>query len=413
MELMEKNPAAKMYKDLPDTPGVYLMRDDTDKLLYVGKAGNLKRRVSSYFLRPHDARLTKLVSLIRRVDHQRTDTAIEALILEARLIKEHQPPFNILEKDDKSFLYVEITGEKFPRVLLVRGKDLKEPASPKEKKNRRLYGPFTSAASVREALKLIRRIFPFNTHAAKDIGRAERPCFDAQIGLCPGTCVGAVSIREYRRNVKNIILFFEGKKERIVKNLEREMTSASRKLDFEKAEKTRRQIFSLRHIQDIAFISEDKLGDPDDDGKKTRIEGYDISNISGVSAVGSMVVFTNGMPDKSQYRKFGIKTVQGSDDTGMMTEVLERRFKNDWPHPDLVLIDGGLGQVNAARKVLRAFDLKIPVIGLAKGPERKRNDLIGTIPPGTDLQTLIRVRDEAHRFAIAYHKKVRGRNFYQ
>ena len=191
------------------------------------------------------------------------------------------------------------------------------------------------------------------------------------------------------------------------------MTSASRKLDFEKAERMRRQIFSLRHIQDIAFISENKLGDPDGDGKKTRIEGYDISNISGVSAVGSMVVFVNGLPDKSQYRKFGIKTVRGSDDTAMMTEILERRFKNDWPHPDLILIDGGLGQVNAARKVLRAFDLKIPVVGLAKGPERKRNDLIGTIPPDTDLQTLIRLRDEAHRFAIAYHKKVRGRNFYK
>lgn len=389
------------------------MRDAAGDLLYVGKAVNLKRRVSSYFLRPHDARLTKLVSLIRRIDHQRTDTAIEALILEARLIKEHQPPFNILEKDDKSFLYVEITGEKFPRVLLVRGKDLKEPEDAKQKKNRRLYGPFTSAASVREALKLIRRIFPFNTHAPKDIGKSVRPCFDAQIGLCPGTCVDAMSFREYRKNVKNIFLFFEGKKERIINNLERDMTSASRKLDFEKAEKMRRQIFSLRHIQDIAFISEDKLGDPDGDGKKTRIEGYDISNISGTSPVGSMVVFVNGMPDKSQYRKFGIKTVEGSDDTAMMSEILERRFKNDWPHPNLILIDGGLGQVNAARRVLRSFELKIPVVGLAKGPERKRNDLVGTIPPGTEMNTLIRVRDEAHRFAIAYHKKVRGRNFYK
>jgi excinuclease ABC subunit C len=410
---MEKNASTKLYKGLPDTPGVYLMRDGVGKLLYVGKAGNLKRRVSSYFLRPHDARLTKLVSLISKIDHQRTDTAIEALILEARLIKEHQPPFNILEKDDKSFLYVEITGEKFPRVLLVRGKDLKEPANPKERKNRRLYGPFTSAASVREALKLIRRIFPFNTHAPKDIAKSARPCFDAQIGLCPGTCVGAVSFREYRQNVKNIFLFFDGKKERVIKNLEREMTSASRKLDFEKAEKMRRQMFSLRHIQDIAFISEDKLGDPDNDGKKVRIEGYDISNISGTSPVGSMVVFVNGMPDRSQYRKFGIKTVQGPDDTAMMAEILERRFKNDWPHPNLILIDGGLGQVNAARRILRSFELKIPVIGLAKGPERKRNDLIGTIPPGTEMNTLIRVRDEAHRFAIAYHKKVRGRNFYK
>lgn len=410
---MDRNSSAKLYQNLPDTPGVYLMRDASGELLYVGKAGNLKRRVSSYFLRPHDARLTKLVSLIRRIDHQRTDTAIEALILEAKLIKENQPPFNILEKDDKSFLYVEITGEKFPRVILVRGKDLKDPASAREKKSRHVYGPFTSATSVRGALKLVRRIFPFSTHTAKDIGSFKRPCFDAQIGLCPGTCVGAVSLKEYRKNIKNIILFFEGKKERIIRNLEREMTSASRKLDFEKAETIRRQMFSLRHIQDIAFISEDKLNDTEGGGKRVRIEGYDISNISGVSAVGSMVVFVNGMPDKSQYRKFGIKTVQGSDDTGMLTEVLERRFRNDWPHPDLILIDGGLGQVNAARRVLRGLKLAIPAVGLAKGPERKRNDLIGTIPPGIELQTLVRVRDEAHRFAISYHKKVRGRNFYR
>lgn len=406
-EPMEKVAVAKLYKSMPDTPGVYLMRDAAGKLLYVGKAGNLKRRVSSYFLRPHDARLTKLVSLIRRIDHQRTDTAIEALILEAKLIKEHQPPFNILEKDDKSFLYVEITGEKFPRVLLVRGKDIGDG------KDRWLYGPFTSGSSVREALKLVRRIFPFNVHPAKDIGRFERPCFDAQIGLCPGTCIGAVSIREYRRNVKNIILFFEGKKERIIRNLERDMTAASRKLDFEKAEKLRRQMFSLRHIQDIAFISEDRVGDPENGAETYRIEGYDISNISGTSPVGSMVVFMNGLPDKAQYRKFGIKTVTGSDDTAMLKEILERRFRNNWPRPDLMLIDGGLGQVNAARRVLREFQLKIPVIGLAKGPKRKRNDLIGVVPPGVELQTLVRVRDEAHRFAIAYHKKVRGRNFYK
>jgi excinuclease ABC subunit C len=389
------------------------MRDAAGELLYVGKAANLKRRVSSYFLRPHDARLTRLVSLIRRVDHRRTDTAIEALILEAKLIKENSPPFNIREKDDKSFLYVHVTGEKFQRLVLVRGKDIASDEENKRGKREKVYGPFTSAVSVRGALKVIRRIFPFNTHPTKDIARFERPCFDAQIGLCPGTCVGAVSLKEYRKNIKNIILFFEGRKDRIIKNLEREMDSASRKLDFEKAERTRRQIFSLRHIQDIAFIFEDKVVASGEAGgdKEYRIEGYDISNISGLSAVGSMVVFSNGEPDKSQYRKFEIKGVHGPDDTGMMTEVLERRFRNDWPHPALILIDGGRGQVNAARKVLREAGLKIPVVGLAKGPERKRNDLVGVVPAGVDLRTLMRVRDEAHRFAIAYHKKVRGKNF--
>lgn len=396
----------KLYKDLPDTPGVYLMRGASGELLYVGKAANLKRRVSSYFLRPHDSRLERLVALIRHIDHRRTDTAIEALILEAQLIKEHQPPFNIREKDDTSFLYVVIAKDKCPRVLLVRGKDLeKTPA-------RAAYGPFTSSTSVREALKIIRRIFPFSIHPAKDIGKFQRPCFDAQIGLCPGTCVGVMTAAEYRRNINNIKLFFEGKKERILGALEKDMKAASRKLDFEQAERLRRQIFSLKHIQDIAFISEDKIGDPDGRGAKPyRIEGYDISNISGTSPVGSMVVFADGVPDKSQYRKFGIKTVEGSNDTAMIREMLERRFKNDWPHPDLILIDGGLGQVSAARQVVRQFELKMPVLGIAKGPERKRNDIIGRVPSGVDLQTLVRVRDEAHRFAIAYHKKVRSRRF--
>ena len=145
--------------------------------------------------------------------------------------------------------------------------------------------------------------------------------------------------------------------------------------------------------------------------QETRIEGYDISNISGKSAVGSMVVFTDGEPDKKEYRKFKIKSVFGPDDTGMMKEVLTRRFRNPWPKPDLILIDGGLGQVNAAKEVSAKLGVKIPIIGLAKGPERKRNDVIGKIPPFTDLKTLVRARDEAHRFAIAYHKEIRKRGF--
>ena len=402
----------RFYKGLPDTPGVYLMRDGEGKLLYVGKAANLKRRVSSYFLRPHDARLEKLVSLIRRIDHKDTDTAIEALILEAKLIKEYEPPFNIREKDDKSFLYVAVTKEKFPRVMLVRGRDAART------RTKALFGPFTSASSVREALRIVRRIFPFNTHPPKDIGRLERPCFDAQIGLCPGTCTGAVATRAYAKDVRNLILFFEGKKARIVKTLEREMKSASKALDFERAERLRRRIFSLKHIQDIAFISDDRIalaprerGGESEAAKPFRIEGYDISNISGAAAVGSMVVFADGRPDKAEYRKFKIRTVRGSDDTAMLAEVIERRLNNEWPRPDLFLIDGGRGQVNAAKRVLRAAKVHIPVVGLAKGPERKRNDLFGKIPEGADLATLIRVRDEAHRFAIAYHKKVRGKAF--
>ncbi len=392
------------YKRLPETPGVYLMKDAAGKILYVGKAGNLRRRVSSYFERPHDVRIQTLVARIANIDHRETDTAIEALILEAKLIRKLSPPFNIKEKDDKSFLSMEITNEKFPRVLLVRGKDITD-----EKMER--FGPFTSASSAREALKILRRIFPWSTHDPDRIGSFKRPCFDYEIGLCPGTCVGRISRADYMKNINHLKLFLEGKKARVVTTLEKEMTTASKKLEFEKAGRLRGQIFALKHIEDTAFISDSEMVMPkagEFSVRPFRIEGYDISNISGTSAVGSMVVFENGKPNKDEYRKFKIRTVIGSNDVAMLTEVLERRFKHvNWPLPNLILIDGGLPQTNAAYRAMRAAGLKIPLVGLAKGPERKRNDIVGTAPKNVSLQTLIQVRDEAHRFAISYHKALR------
>ena len=306
-----------LYKNFPDTPGVYLFKDRKGKLLYIGKAGNLKRRVSSYFLRPHDLRIQKLVSEIKKIEYRKTDTAIEALILEAELIKKYQPPYNIREKDDSSFLFVEVTNEKLPRVLLVRGKD---------KLNGKRYGPFTSSSSIREALKIIRRIFPFSTHQTDK--PLKRPCFDYQIGLCPGTCTALVNKSEYKKNIRNLELFFEGGKKKIIANLKKEMAAASKKMEYEKAEKTKRQIFALQHIQDVALIGDEKIRETGDKRqgarnkrRETRIEGYDISNISGTSAVGSMVVFTDGEPNKNEYRKFKIKTIFRPDDVGMLREI--------------------------------------------------------------------------------------------
>ncbi|MEK7076627.1 MAG: UvrB/UvrC motif-containing protein, partial [Patescibacteria group bacterium] len=242
--------------------------------------------------------------------------------------------------------------------------------------------------------------------------RRSRPCFDYEVGLCPGTCVGAISRAEYVKNIRNLTLFFEGKKTQVIKNLQKEMARASNNLEFEKAAKIRGQLFALRHIQDVALISEPELAVS---GVKyhvsRRIEGYDISNISGTSAVGSMVVFTNGKPDTNEYRKFKIRTITQSDDTGMFQEVLRRRLRNPWPLPNIFLIDGGKGQINAVKRVLNEFGLKIPVIGIAKGPERKRNDVIGIIPKGIERKTLIHVRDEAHRFAIQYHRALRRKTF--
>lgn len=387
------------YSRLPESPGVYIMKDGHSRILYIGKAGSLKRRVSSYFLRPHDHKTQKLVSEIKSIDYKKTDTALEALILEAKLIKKYEPPYNVREKDDKSFLFVEITEDKFPRVLLVRGKT--------EAKGER-FGPFTSASSIRQALRILRKIFPFNIHPADRIGKFPRGCFDYEIGLCPGTCINAISRSDYLKNIRHIKLFFRGKKEKLLKTLKSEMRSASKKLEFEKAEKLRRQIFALQHIQDIAFITEPAhLEMPQ---LSIRMEGYDISNISGTSAVGAMVVFMGGRPAKNEYRRFKVRTVAQSDDVGMLREVLARRFNNSWPLPDLILVDGGKPQVNVTYAVLDDFGLRIPVVGIAKGPKRKKNEFIGRIPFSASKKDLIRLRNEAHRFAISYHKKLRTKN---
>jgi len=405
------------YKNLPDSPGVYIMKGARGSILYVGKAGNLRRRVASYFLparnamysdvggRPHDARIQKLVSEIRNIDYRRTDTAMEALILEAELIKRYKPPYNVREKDDTSFLYIEVTKEKFPRVLLVRGKS--------ETLGKR-FGPFTSSSNVRQAVSIIRRIFPFSIHPANKVDRAKRGCFDYQIGLCPGTCLGAVSREEYLKNIKNIKLFLRGGKKKILTSLEKEMRKTSKNLEFESALKIRRQIFALRHIQDVAFVTEPELNLGE--VKPLRLEGYDVSNISGTSAVGSMVVFAGDEPVKSEYRKFKIKTISGPDDVGMMKEVIRRRFsrippQGSWLLPDLILVDGGKPQVNAAKGILDESGVKIPVIGIAKGPERKKNEFVGRVPKEVGEKTLIKLRDEAHRFAISYHKNIRSKNF--
>jgi excinuclease ABC subunit C len=397
------------YKKFPETPGVYIMKDAVGGILYVGKAGNLRRRVSSYFEHPHDVRIQTLVSKIARIDFEQKDTALEALIREAELIKTLTPPFNVREKDDKSFLYFEITREKFPRVLLVRGAG----AIAGTAEGRR-FGPFALASSAREALRILRRIFPWSTHDPDEIGTLKRPCFNYEIGLCPGTCVGAITHEDYIKNIDRLKLFFEGKKARIIRSLEKEMRAAAKKQEFERAEALRRQMFALQHIQDTALISDNEVlmargaGTGGALKEGYRIEGYDISNISGTSAVGSMVVFEDGAPNKNEYRKFKIKSIFQPNDVGMLKEVLERRFaRTDWPMPDLILIDGGLAQVNTARRVLLRAGIKIPVIGIAKGPRRDRNDIIGLVPKGVQKTTLIKARDEAHRFAIGYHRVLR------
>lgn len=395
---------------LPDAPGVYFMKNARGTVIYVGKATSLLRRVSSYFQKAHDARIAEMVGNIRTIDYLVTGTVIEALILEANLIKRYWPPFNIREKDNKSWLYLAFTKDEYPKPVFVRGHDLEEGAS---KNYKAIFGPYTSPRSVRAALDYLRKIFPWTTC---EPGK-KRACFYYHLGQCPGVCIGVADKAAYQKTIRDLIRFFQGKKETIIKDYERQMKKASKESRFEDAAALRNKIRALRHIQDVAIMKkEDTLpaGSRDPFG---RIEGYDISTIQGTSTVASMVVFEQGAPAKAEYRKFRISAAAAKDDFSAIREALTRRFRHtEWRTPDLLLIDGGAGQVQAALDVLRALNKTIPVVGIAKGPERKRNDLI--VPPTQStlraklephMDLLISVRDEAHRFAVTYHRKVRGR----
>ncbi|MBI2552728.1 GIY-YIG nuclease family protein [Candidatus Uhrbacteria bacterium] len=473
------------HNKLPTKPGVYLMRDKKGKVVYVGKATNLKIRVNSYFSSQssvHSSQyrrtIDEMLHEVARIDYQVTDSVIEALILEANLIKKYQPRYNVREKDDKSFLYVVITNERFPKVQLVRGNELAQYAtihnppqpsltlregdrsffplrvrgSARGLRAIKVFGPYTSASSIRAALDLMRKWFPWRCMTRittnKKNESPRKPCFDYHIGRCPGVCVGAVTRKEYMKNIRNVILMLEGKKAKVMKNLELRMKNAAREEKFEEAESLKRKLFALKHIRDVAVLAADGIEHRAKRQSSTpyalcptpisilgRIEGYDISNISGTSAVGSMVVFQNGEPSKREYKRFKIKTVQGINDVAMMREVLARRFKRsgpplnlplgkgekegvEWPMPDLIVIDGGWGQVNAARDVVQAGGLHILIVGIAKGFKRKQDrpifdkdnpELVRIVENYKDF--LLRVRDEAHRFAVCYHRRLRGRGF--
>ncbi len=373
---------------LPSSCGVYLFKDKKGRVIYVGKAANLKRRVKSYFRGKRDVKTERLTSEADSISFEETDTVIEALIREAELIKKHKPDYNIKGKDDSSFLYVVITDEEYPRVILKRGAQSKG----------KCFGPFVSSSSIRQALRTVRKIFPFSTHTKKEINKG-RECLHFQIGLCPGVCTGKVKRSSYLKEIKNIELFFRGKKKRVIETIKKEMEKESKALRFEEAQRLKRKLNSLLHIHDTALISDKEYED------KVRIEGYDVSCISGSFAVGSMVVFEGGSPKKSEYRKFKIRDVLSRGDTQMIEEVIKRRLDNDWKLPEFILVDGGEGQVRAVRRALFEKGFSLPVVGIAKGADRKGERIVGRVPKTVSKELLLEVRDEAHRFALRYHRE--------
>ena len=538
-------------KQLPTGPGVYLMRDADGNILYVGKAANLRHRVSSYFgaKQKLSPKLQRMITRVNDFDFFITSSEQEALILELNLIKRHRPRYNVRLKDDKTFPYLKIdTNEEWSRVYITRRL---------EKDGGRYFGPFASAKSVRQTLKMVKGIFPFRSCSKSITGTDSRPCLEYHINHCLGPCIGAVSREEYAEVIKEVILFLEGKQEKVVKELEARMNKAAEALEFEKAALLRDQIQAVDRViegqkiatavrgeQDVIAFAQDKdqayaqvflvrsgkligresfvlqgtrseepqqimtsfikqfcnsspyipplllLQYPVEDktvieswlqskrGGKVRIqipcrgnkkqlvntvaenaqqgleqlkikqlatptaletaldeikrelhlnraplrmEGYDISNIQGKAAVGSMVVFDKGKPKPAHYRRFRIKTVSGANDYAMLQEVLRRRFKRSrdasipdtWTIlPDLVLIDGGRGQLNAARSAMAETGAGfISIASLAKEneeifiPHKAGPIILPRSSPG--LQLLQRLRDEAHRFALGYYQKIR------
>jgi len=536
-------------KRLPQRPGVYLMRDSAGQILYVGKATSLYHRVRSYFQNPRrlNPKLQKLVARVADIDFYVATSETEALIMELNFIKQYHPRYNVSLKDDKTFPYLKVDiSDDWPRVYATRRF---------QDDGGRYFGPFANARSVKQTLKTLRGIFPFRT-CTRVINRKGRPCLEYHLGHCLAPCTGNVGREEYRRVIGEVILFLEGKREKVVRELKSQMNQAARATDYEKAARLRDQIQAIEDViegeriaatirgeQDVvAFVSEGDqafaqvlfvrgnkltgregfllqgashepprqimtsfvkqfyssspqipprllLQYPVDDkevirewlrGKRggavtievprrgskkqlvdiaaenarqglerikikelaapkslqaaleeiqkelklpappERMEAYDISNIQGTSAVGSLVVFEKGRPKPAHYRRFKIRTVAGADDYAMLREVLRRRFKragggkastDAWAiPPDLVLIDGGKGQLNAVLSVLEEMNIALPLASLAKEneeiflPRRRAPVVLPKSSPG--LQLLQRLRDEAHRFAISYFTSV-------
>ena len=549
-------PLQQKIDRLPANPGVYLFKDHKGSVLYVGKAGNLKHRVSSYFQKA-DGKDTKTLTMLERVadiDTFITDTEKEALILENNLIKEYRPRYNVKLRDDKNYPCLRLSVEdEFPTLCIVR----------QIKKDRSIYfGPYPSATSLRETLKLIRRLFPIRTCLDTKFTHRLRPCINYEMGRCTGPCCGKIEPAQYRKIVHQVRMFLEGKNEALLKTLKKKMEEASERLAFETAAKVRDQITHIEKVlerQKIVsrdFIDQDVIGlhrqdhtvvihplfiragkllggkgfafpstrIPEEEvldsflrqyyrrgkfipdqvlipirvtdqtlleewlaelkGKKvrilvpergekkqlldmacenaekflttgaeiekdrrqllnalkeelhlaripSRIEAFDISNIQGRYAVGSMVVFEHGEALNERYRHFRIKSIEGADDYGMMYEVLLRRYKKALEEdelPDLVLVDGGRGQLNVAQEVLKELNIRgVDLIGLAKERRAERSRLKGIMKSEEKvfhpqfkeplilgkrsplIHFLDQIRDEAHRFAITYHKKMRGK----
>ncbi len=423
---------ADKLKTLPNAPGVYFHKNAKGQIIYVGKAAVLKNRVRQYFQesRVRDAKTDALVAEITDTDWIVVESEIDALFLESEMVKRYKPRYNILLQDDKSQLFVRIPmRDAYPYISFTR-QPLDDGAD--------YFGPYYNGFAVKKALRYLRKIFPYSTH----VTMPARVCLQYHIGLCPGVEEQKISSVDYKKSLRKLMLYLRGDRVKLIKQLEGEMNVAAKYQDFELAAKRRNQIYNLKELQKQILFSDREFMDISKDQALSglsnmlnipiprRIEGYDISHMSGTNNVASMVVASNGVADKAEYRKFKMR-IPGNNDFAHMHEVMSRRFSGkhlDWPKPDLLLIDGGKGQLGAALDALGERGVQIPAIGLAKRLEeividKKRSHVtldlshypeafvsefedfyVVLLPKDSHIVKLLqRIRDESHRFAVSYH----------
>lgn len=388
-------------KNAPETSGVYLMRDTSGEVIYIGKAKSLKSRLTSYLSKSLSAKTAALMSHVADVEYITCVAESMALLFEANLIRQYKPKYNVVLRDDKSYPYIEITAEAYPRIFISR---------PKGAAHGLLFGPYPKTKTLKSALGLIRQIFPYRSCA----NMPKTPCLFFHLNLCPAPCIGRISEAGYKETIDNIAKLLRAQVKELAEKLELTMTQLSRARQFEEAALVRDQVTSLQNLylgraktheletlKDLLGLAHIPLA----------IDAVDISSLQGGLAVGSIVVFKNGRPDKNNYRKFRIKEIRGVDDYAMMREVIRRRFSRlrdeKKKFPDLLLIDGGLGHVQSVKEELERLDVHIPLVGLAKEneelwlPEAAKPLVLSR--DNEALKLLQRIRDEAHRFAHKYH----------
>ena len=394
----------KDFKKLkvPKTPGVYTFWNGKKQAIYIGKATSLRERLRSYFakdlLSTRGPKLVKMVEDAQKLTWEETDSVLEALILEANLIKQYKPEGNTRDKDNKSFNYLVITKDEYPRVLVVRGRELF--TKWEEKKIKYLYGPFPSGGALKSALKIIRKIFPFRDRCEV---QDAKPCFNRQIGLCPGVCEGKMTKAEYAKRIQHINLLFQGKKSSLLKDLEKDMKALAKNEEFEEAQELKKKIFALKHIKDTALLGDEYAVSG---GGLGRIEAYDVAHMSEKNRVGVMVVIEDSVPMKDEYRKFTIQT-EKMGDTAALEEVLKRRFNHvEWQLPKIIVIDGGVAQKNVAKRVLDEYGYSIALVNVVKNEKHKAGKVVGNPKLIAQAENdIIRANAEAHRFAVQFYRQ--------